>query len=155
MGLGRIRWGMRHSALAAGMVALSIAALILWLGSRAEREVDRLAAEGEVTRGWTLIDSGQIGYAVGGVEYRTFLRTEEDSDSEPIFKPSPVATPRLGPPGEMQVVYLPSDPSVARLREDMSTYLAAIYGAAGLFGLIGLVFLGVGLFLLPGRRRRS
>ena len=56
--------------------------------------------------------------------------------------------PRLGPERPYQLVYLPSDPATARLREDLSKSAAAVCRTAGMFLLCGLVFGAAGLFLL-------
>ena len=160
---------MRYVALGAGALGISVALLILWLGARYDRETDRLAAEGQLAQGvyaGTRYDSSEnirdnrystidVDYEVDGVRYRTSMIGGSSRGTEPVFKPERIRVPRLGPERPFQVIYLPSDPRVARVREDMSKSDIAIYGSAGLFGFIGLVFGLVGLFVIPGRRRRS
>jgi hypothetical protein len=160
----RRRWTMRETALAAAALAFAVSLLILWFGHLRDRETDRLAAEGQVTQGVYLetfsgssssasrgSDTVVVGYTVGGVRYTTSVLDSRD-DREAMFQPQPVRVPRLGPEQPLQVVYLPSDPAVAQVRDDMSKHPVAIYAAAGLFALIGLVFGAMGLFVLRARR---
>jgi hypothetical protein len=154
MRLGR-RLGARHAALAGGVSALAIALLMLVLGHRSDRNVERLAAEGRLAQGGysEAYDDEAITFTVDGTEYRTFFMSEDSADTPALFKPERVRTPRLGPEAPLQVVYLPSDPSVARMRDDMVRSGMAIYGTAGMFGLIGTLFTIVGIFAM--RRPRS
>jgi hypothetical protein len=157
----RFRWDMRMAPLAAAAFAIGIALLVLWLGHRHDRLIDRLVAEGELAQGRFLSqtqgdrDSAgtlDVAYTVNGVGYRTSTSIPY-SHSEPLFPAEAIRIPRLGPERAYQVVYLPSDPSTARLRADMTKSAAAVYGTAGMFALAGLVFGGVGLLML--RRPRG
>ena len=168
MRLGRLRLGMRGITLAVAAVALLVALLIVWLGYRYDLETDRIIAEGRLAQGEFLYreygsctddscdsDRIHVAYRVAGVTYRTSMVVGRVNRSEPMFKPELIRVPRLGPERPHQVVYLPSDPSQSRLREDLSHSDIAVYGTAGMFLLCGLVFGAAGLFLLrePGRRK--
>jgi hypothetical protein len=144
------RWGARHAAFGASVFAIGLALLILWLGHRSDQEIDRLVAEGQLAQGRPsdAYDDDAVLFSVNGAEYRTYYMSEGSGDSEALFQPKRVVMPRLGPEAHLQVVYLPSDPSIARVRDDMSKSGPAIYGTAGMFGLIGLVFGFVGMFVL-------
>jgi hypothetical protein len=147
---------MRKATLAAAAFCLGVALLVLWLGYRMDRTIDRLVEEGELAQGRFLSrtygdrDSAgtlDVAYAVNGVTYRTSM-TVPYRQTEPVFPAEVIRVPRLGPERPYQVVYLPSDPSTARLRADLSKAPAAVYGTAGMFALAGLVFGAAGLFLL-------
>lgn len=168
MRFGRRRFSTRQIALAAGAFGLSVALLILWLGHRYDQETDLLAAQGQLAQGVyinTTYNSSsnsrdssstiEVGYRVDGVEYRTSMSGGSSRGTKPIFEPERVRVPRLGPEKPFQVVYLPSDPTVARVREDMSKSDVAVYGTAGMFGFIGLVFGSMGFFVFPSRRPMS
>ena len=158
----RFRLGMRGIAIAACAFAILIALLVLWLGGRHDRETDRIVAEGRVAQGWFLsqtqgscsssdgCDPGtlEVGYAVEGVIYRTSMLVPVTRGDGPLFEDEKIRVPRLGPERPYQVVYLPSDPATSRMRVDISRNPAAIYGTAGMFGLVGLVFVAFGLFVL-------
>lgn len=163
MRFGRFRFGAREAALSAASFAILVSLLILWLGHRHDLEVDRLVAEGKLAQGEYLSteygsasrgrsDLYTVRYRVDGVEYRTSAPGRTSSETEPIFEAELIRIPRLGPEKWYQVVYLPTDPSVSRLRADMKKSTVAAYGAAGMFMLIGLVFGAMGLFVIRKRR---
>jgi hypothetical protein len=153
MRVGR-RWGAYHAAFAAAAFAVGIALLILWLGHRSDQKIERLAAEGQLAQGRLSdgFDDDAVMFSVNGAEYQTSFMSDGSGGSDALFQSERVVIPRLGPEAHLQVVYLPSDPSVARLRDEMTKSDAAVYGTAGVFGLIGLVFGFVAMFVL--RRRR-
>lgn len=140
---------MRGIVFGASGVALSVAALILWLGLATSDTIKQLIAEGQVAEGRLITtrygssDEMMIGYTVGGTSYRLTAFTTPSNRSKPIFDPAPVDIPRLGPVEPLQVVYLPSDPEIARLRADLNPTNMITFMAASFFALIGLVF---GLF---------
>ena len=156
MGRRRFRWDMRKATLSAAAFCLGVALLVLWLGYRMDRTIDRLVAEGELAEGRFLsrthgdrdsAGSLDVAYAVNGVSYRVSMAVPY-RQTDPVFPAGIIRVPRLGPERPYQVVYLPSDPSTARLRADLSKSPAAVYGTAGMFALAGLVFGAAGLFLL-------
>jgi hypothetical protein len=147
---------MRKATLAAAACCIGVALLVLWLGYRTDRTIDRLVAEGELAQGRFLsrtygdrdsAGSLDVAYAVGGVSYRVSMVVPY-RQNDPVFPAEVIRVPRLGPERSYQVVYLPSDPSTARLRADLSKSPGAVYGTAGLFALAGLVLGAAGLFLL-------
>jgi hypothetical protein len=147
---------MRTTTLAVAAFAIGVALLVLWLGHRHDHLIDRLVAEGQLAQGRYLSStpassagdgSIDVAYEVDGVAYRTSMLTG-NPQREPVFEAGRIRVPRLGPERPDQVVYLPSDPATARLREDLSKTGVAVYGTAGLFFLCGLVFGAAGLFLL-------
>ncbi|MGZ8312276.1 MAG: hypothetical protein ACXWUR_09450 [Allosphingosinicella sp.] len=162
----RFRWDMRTITLSVAAFAIGIAVLIVWLGARYDRETDRIVAEGRLVQGRFLsqtqgscssrdgCDPGtlDVAYEVDGVTYRTSMLVPVRRGSGPVFEAERIRVPRLGPERPYQVVYLPSDPATSRLREDISKSDAAVYGTAGMFALVGLVFGAMGLFVL---RRRN
>ena len=85
---------------------------------------------------------------VDGVTYRTSMLVPVTRGEGPVFEDEKIRVPRLGPERPYQVVYLPSDPAVSRVRVDISKIPAAIYGTAGMFALVGLVFVAFGLFVM-------
>jgi len=168
MNLRRFRPGMRGIVLSGAAFAILVALLIAWLGHRYDLETDRIAAEGRLAEGEFLhretgscsgdrrscdSDTIHVAYEVDGVTYRTSMVAGNGSGSEPIFKAERIRVPRLGEERPFQVLYLPSDPSRSRLRADMSKSDIAVFGTAGMFLLIGLVFGAMGLFVLPKRNR--
>ncbi|WP_114950785.1 DUF3592 domain-containing protein [Sphingosinicella terrae] len=160
------RLGTRGIILSGAAFAIAVALLILWLGARYDRETEQVIAEGRLAEGRFLYreygscsgqrscesDTIHIAYDVGGVTYRTSMSATR-SGREPVFEDEVIRVPRLGPERLFQVVYLPGDPAISRVREDLKTNPAAVYGTAGMFGFIGLVFGAFGLFVL--RRRRG
>jgi hypothetical protein len=163
----RFRLNMRTGTLAAAAFAIGVALLILWLGHRQDLVIDRLVEEGVLAEGRFLsreygscsndsCDSDRIhvAYAAGGVTYRTSMVVSRQG-REPVFEAEVIRVPRLGPERPLQVVYLASAPATARLREDLSKSAVAVYGTAGMFLLVGLVFGAAGLFLLRPRAARA
>ncbi len=135
---GRRRWTMRHAAWAAAAVAIGTARFISAMGLRHDRAIDRLAAEGAVTQGRALprnygscrggscaSDVVDVEYSVGGRRYFTYQTIPSDPDRKPILEPRLVGVPRLGPERPFQVVYLPADPAVARVRALASSTISA------------------------------
>lgn len=160
----RSRFGPRQAALSASAFGIGVALLILWLGYRHDLEIDRLVAEGQLAEGEYIdthygsradgsADRARFRFTVKGVKYWASAGGGSSSASKPLFEPELIRLPRLGPEGRSQIVYLPSDPSVSRLRDDMKKAYVTAYAAAGMFMLIGLVFGAVGLFVFPKRRR--
>lgn len=165
----RFRLGMRGITLAAAAFAISVALLIVWLGHRHDLETDRIVEEGRLAQGAFLhreygacssgsgcdSDRVHVAYRVGDVAYRTSMVVSRSNSSGPLFEAELIRVPRLGPERPYQVVYLPSDPSRSRLRADLRKSDVAVYGTAGMFLFIGLVFGAFGLFVLKRRRGLS
>lgn len=162
------RLGMREMVLCGAAFALFVALLIVWLGHRYDAETDRIAAEGRLVQGEYLYreygscsgnrscssDRIHVAYVVDGITYRTSM-ADGRNGGRPVFEAELIRVPRLGPERPFQVLYLPSDPSRARLRADMTRSDLAVYGTAGMFGFMGLVFGAAGLFLLRKPRGLS
>lgn len=161
----RFRLGVRVILISVGTFAILLALLILLLGGRRDRETNRIIAEGQLAEGRFLnrvsgscsgkngceSDEIHVAYEVDGRSYRTSMFASR-TGQEPIFKDEVIRVPRFGPERPFQVIYLPGDPGTSRLREDLVTDSAAVYGTAGMFGFIGLFFGAFGLFVLrPGR----
>lgn len=155
----------RRVFLGAAAFAACVAAVILWLGYRHDAGIDRIVAEGRLAEGEFLRESTEtctrgnasscyrrvdVAYMVDGTRYETSM-TVRGSGPEPIFEQEAIRLPRLGAERPYQVVYLPSDPSVARMRADLQKSDVAVYGTAGFFSVIALVFGAVGFFAF--RRR--
>ncbi|MBX3561832.1 MAG: hypothetical protein KF780_08460 [Sphingomonas sp.] len=161
--LNRLRLNPRRIMLGGAGLAGAVALLVLYLGYRHDLYIDRIVAEGRLAQGEYLgrrygscssgegceSDEIQVSYQVDGVAYRTSMFVTPGHRSEAIFQPEVIRMPRLGEERLFQVVYLPSDPSVARLRADISKSDIAVYGTAGMFLLVSLVFAAVALFALP------
>jgi hypothetical protein len=156
----------RRVFLGAAAFAACVAAVILWLGYRHDAGIDRIVAEGRLAEGEFLRESAEtctrenvsscyrqidVAYVVDGARYETSM-TVRGSGPEPIFDQEVIRVPRLGEERPWQVLYLPSDPSVARMRADLLKSDVAVYGTAGAFSVIAIVFGAVGLFAF---RRRS
>ena len=164
----RFRFGAREMALGASAFALLVALLIVWLGARYDRETQRVIEEGRLAEGRFLYrdygscsrsnnrscdsDTIHVAYDVEGITYRTSMSASR-SGQDPVFEDEVIRVPRFGPERPFQVIYLPGDPATSRLREDLKTNPVAVYGTAGMFAFIGLVFGAIGLFVL--RRRRG
>jgi hypothetical protein len=155
----------RRVFLGAAAFAACVAAVILWLGYRHDAGVDRIIAEGRLAEGAFLGESTEtctrgsssscyrrvdVAYAVNGTRYETSM-TVRGSGPEPIFEQEVIRVPRLGDERPWQVVYLPSDPSVARMRADLQKSDVAVYGTAGFFSVIAFVFGAVGIFAFRKR----
>lgn len=155
----------RRVFLGAAAFAACVAAVILWLGYRHDAGIDRIVAEGRLAEGeflsydtQTCSDGGgscynqiNVAYIVDGTTYRSSMLVRGSERSGPIFEQEAIRLPRLGEERPYQVVYLPSDPSVARMRTDLRKSDVAVYGTAGFFSVIALVFGAVGFFAF--RRR--
>jgi len=151
--------GMRTVVLAASVGVLGVAALILWLGLSNNRETARLASEGAMVQGEyfdTIYASGddssdttRVSYRVGGKTYLASMTSTRSGASPPLLKEAVIDVPRLGPKAPLQVVYLPADPAVSRLREDLKDGSLVVYLGAGFFAFIGVIFAAAGIFLLP------
>jgi len=163
----RFRMDMRRTSLLVAAITLGIALLILWLGYRHDREVDLLISEGQLVQGRQLYrefgscsgrngcdpDLVHVAYDVDGTTYRTSMPADSSREREPLFDQALIEVPALGPQQPFQVIYLPADPEVSRVRADLRKSDVAVYGTAGMFGLIGLVAGWMGLFVLRRRGR--
>lgn len=153
---------MRVIAFSAGLFALLIAGLILWLGLASTRGVERLIAEGQIVQGEFVnqttdhnrgSDIWHVKYRVGDKDYSVTSRVRHSGRSAPLIDDTPAPMPQFGPEEPLQVVYLPSDPAIARLRSDLSTDNLPYYLASGFLALIGLAMVAAARFLLPKSRR--
>jgi hypothetical protein len=147
-------------AMIVSAVTLLVAAGLLWLGFRSAAQVDRLVREGVLAQGTERHRSYDgrnatvdIVYAVDGREYGITV-SYRTRGSPSLLDPAPVPMPQLGPEAPLQVVYLPGDPAVARLRDDLRPGMAVWLAAAGFFGFIGLVF-GAVAFLIRRKPRQT
>jgi hypothetical protein len=161
-----MRFDMRASAFVASALGIGAALLIAWFAVSNSAETRRLIAHGVVADG---IYDGQRSQSSGGktcfenrISYKVASRTYHISGicnatdgQEALDVPEIVVSSRLGPERPDQVVYLPSDPSVARLRSEITLDLVPYYGTGGMFLLIGLVFGFAGLVLLKPRSRKD
>lgn len=165
MRIGGLRLDMRIAALCAGATAMLLAVLIVWLGHRQDAVIDRLVAEGRLAQGEYLStdygsrsdgasDQVHVSYVVDGTKYYASMVISGSTGRKPIFENEVIPLPRLGEEKLFQVVYLPSDPSIARLRADISKSRIAVYGTAGMFLFIGLFIIMAGVFVFPAKRRR-
>jgi len=122
--------------------------------------VDRQSSNsGSDNRGGDTCFYNIVSYKVAGKAYQLDGGCHSDL-RQPLHVPTIVDIPRLGPERPDQVVYLPSDPEVAKLRSEITFDLIPDYGTGGLFLLIGVVFGWFGLVVLkpktaPKRRRRT
>ena len=150
---------MRTVVLAASGCTIGIAALVLWLGLSYNRQTARLISEGRMVQGEyfdTSYGSGddrsdtiRVSYSVGGKAYLASMTSTRSGASQPLLKEAVIDVPRLGPKAPLQVVYLPADPAVSRLREDLKDGSLVVYLGAGFFAFIGVIFAAAGIFLLP------
>ena len=160
-GRRRFRLGMRGIMLSGAAFAAAVATLCFWLAWDEHRTITSLRDRGALTtgrfvrnvetqsrdsRGFTQFSSHTVwAYTVGGRRYQV-------QDNFRPSAPAPDTTPRLGPAAPAQIVYLPDDPGVARMRAELSLDLVPWLGTGGMFLLIALVFGGSALFLLKPRR---
>ena len=130
LSLERSSFRMRPIALTLSAIALIVAVVILVAGFRANAEVDRLIARGRVVQGtFGMPDTtnsentcDRVDYVVEARHYTLAAECSSNNDQRPIVPETIVAVPRLGPEKPGQVVYLPGDPAVARLRDELFRY---------------------------------
>lgn len=157
----------RKIILGTAAFAAAVALLVIFLGYRYDLETDRIVAEGRLAQGDFLrretgscsgnegceSDQVYVSYQVDGATYQASMFVPRAGRSEAIFRPEVIRIPRLGEERPYQVVYLPSDPSVARLREDISKSDIAVYGTAGMFLFVALFFAAGAWFAFPRKGR--
>lgn len=157
----------RKIILGAAGFAVAVALLVIFLGYRYDLETDRIVAEGRLAQGAFLrLETGScsgdegcesdrvyVSYQVDGATYQASMFVTRAGRSEAIFRPEIIRVPRLGAERPWQVVYLPSDPSVSRLRADISKSGIAVYGTAGMFLFVALFFAAVAWFGFSPRNR--
>lgn len=132
----------------ASVVALLLAGLLIYFGSRSAAEVDQLVREGVLVQGVERdrrtseehSETVVVGYVVDGREYRVQTSFTPRTSREPLLEDARADTSRLGPEAPLQVVYLRGDPAVARLRTDLQSGMTPFLIAAALFGLVGIIF---------------
>ena len=159
----------RKVILGAAGLAIAVALLVIFLGYRYDLETDRIVAEGRLAEGEFLrretgscsgddgceSDRIYVSYQVDGTAYQTSMFVTRADRSEAIFQPDIIRIPRLGEERLWQVVYLPDDPSVSRLRADISKSDIAVYGTAGMFLFIALFFAAGACFAFPRREEED
>jgi hypothetical protein len=129
--------------------------LVAWLDSRTAASLRERGAVtvGRVVGSETLVSDSNSGrtdmmlvrtwaYQVGGRSY-------ELKDRGSSYVPIADAIARLGPAAPDQIVYLPEDPSVARMRDEIGPNVFGPLVGGSLFLVIAAALGGVGIFLLP------
>lgn len=149
--LARSSFNLRHCAFLASALALVGAVLVLWGGLSSNAQARHLIADGRLVQGTELRQDSSsdddstcftriIGYVVNGKHYTTESECVRSNSSGPVIEETVVALPRLGPEDVDQIVYLPSDPSVAHLRDELTLDMFPYYAGGGFCGLFGLIF---------------